>query len=100
MNAGGENTKRLGQPERRHFAGEGGPLDSYRNFAIATVATPPAPATSGTSLTVALGQGARFPTPPFNAHRLAIKRSVSGPNERGSGPRDGHDRGCFNGVDP
>jgi hypothetical protein len=40
--------------------------DSHKNLAISTVATPPSPATSGTSLTVTAGQGARFPTPPFN----------------------------------
>lgn len=35
--------------------------------ALSTVATAPSPASSGTSLTVATGQGSRFPTPPFDA---------------------------------
>jgi prepilin-type N-terminal cleavage/methylation domain-containing protein len=34
--------------------------------ALSTVATAPSPASSGTSLTVASGQGSRFPTPPFD----------------------------------
>ncbi len=41
--------------------------DSHANFAASTVATAPSPASSGTSLTVAAGQGALFSTPPFNA---------------------------------
>ncbi len=41
--------------------------DAHANFAYSTVATAPSPATSGTSLVVAAGQGALFPTPPFNA---------------------------------
>lgn len=40
--------------------------DAHKNFAYSTVATAPSPATSGTSLVVAAGQGALFPTPPFN----------------------------------
>jgi hypothetical protein len=43
-----------------------GILDQYKNLALATIATPPAPATSGTSLTVTPGQAANLPTPPFN----------------------------------
>jgi hypothetical protein len=35
----------------------------YKNLAISTVATAPSPASSGTSLVVAAGQGARFPQP-------------------------------------
>lgn len=42
-------------------------FDAHKNFAISTVATAPSPATSGTSLVVAAGQGSRFPTVPFNA---------------------------------
>lgn len=42
-------------------------MDNHKNFAYSTVATAPSPATSGTSLTVAAGQGTRFPTAPFNA---------------------------------
>lgn len=41
-------------------------FDAHANFALSTVATPPTPATSGTSLVVAAGTGTRFPTPPFN----------------------------------
>lgn len=40
--------------------------DSHANFAYGTVLTAPSPATSGTSLVLNSGQGARFPTPPFN----------------------------------
>lgn len=41
--------------------------DTHKNLAYSTVATAPSPATSGTSLVVAAGQGTLFPTPPFNA---------------------------------
>jgi hypothetical protein len=41
--------------------------DAHLNFAASTVATAPSPAASGTSLVVAAGQGALFPTVPFNA---------------------------------
>lgn len=41
--------------------------DAHANLAISTVATAPSPATSGTSLVVTAGQGARFPAVPFNA---------------------------------
>ena len=41
--------------------------DSHANLAYGTVLTAPSPATTGTSLTVSSGQGAHFPTPPFNA---------------------------------
>lgn len=40
--------------------------DQHTNFAYSTVATAPSPASSGTSLVVAAGQGALFPTVPFN----------------------------------
>lgn len=40
--------------------------DAVKNFAYTTVATAPSPATSGTSLVVASGTGALFPTAPFN----------------------------------
>lgn len=50
------------------FYSEGRNLaDLHKNFAYSTVATAPSPASSGTSLVVAAGQGALFPTPPFNA---------------------------------
>jgi hypothetical protein len=41
--------------------------DLHRNFAYSTIATAPSPPTSGTSVVIAAGEGARFPTPPFNA---------------------------------
>ena len=41
--------------------------DAHKNFAYSTVATAPSPASSGTSLVVATGDGALFPTVPFNA---------------------------------
>lgn len=41
-------------------------FDAHRNFAYSTVAVAPIPATSGTLLTVAAGDGAKFPVPPFN----------------------------------
>lgn len=41
-------------------------FDAHSNLAYSTVATAPSPATSGTSLVVAAGQGSRFPSPPFN----------------------------------
>src|SRR3990167_8462501 len=41
--------------------------DAHKNFAYSTVATAPSPAASGTSLVVAAGDGAKFPTVPFNA---------------------------------
>jgi hypothetical protein len=41
--------------------------DAAMNFATSTVAIAPSPATSGTTLSVQSGQGARFPAAPFNA---------------------------------
>jgi hypothetical protein len=41
--------------------------DAHANFAVSSVATAPSPATSGTSLVVASGEGSRFPAVPFNA---------------------------------
>lgn len=41
--------------------------DAHKNFATSLVATAPSPATSGTSLVVTGGDGAKFPNPPFNA---------------------------------
>ena len=41
-------------------------FDSHANFGYSTVLIAPAPPNSGTSLTVAAGQGALFPTAPFN----------------------------------
>jgi hypothetical protein len=41
--------------------------DAHKNFAFSSVATPPSPASSGLSLVVAPGEGALFPSPPFNA---------------------------------
>lgn len=42
-------------------------FDAHKNFAYSTVDVVPSPADSGTSLTVASGEGSRLPTPPFNA---------------------------------
>ena len=42
-------------------------FDAKKNFAYSVVAVAPSPAASGTSLDVAPGDGAKFPTPPFNA---------------------------------
>jgi len=42
-------------------------VDALKNFAYSLVATPPSPATSGTSLTVTATQGAYFPAAPFDA---------------------------------
>lgn len=42
-------------------------FDAHKNFAISTVVTAPSPATSGTTLVVTTGEGARFPAVPFNA---------------------------------
>lgn len=42
-------------------------FDSHKNLAYSAVATAPSPSTSGTSLAVTSGDGAKFPTPPFNA---------------------------------
>ena len=42
-------------------------FDNHKNFAYSTVATAPSPASSGTSLVVQSGDGAKFPTAPFNA---------------------------------
>lgn len=41
--------------------------DNFKNFAFSTVATAPSPATTGTSLVVASGEGVLFPAVPFNA---------------------------------
>ena len=41
-------------------------VDAIKNQAYSLVATAPSPATSGTSLVVTGGQGALFPTPPFD----------------------------------
>lgn len=40
--------------------------DALTNFSYSTVLTPPAPASSGTSLVVQSGDGAKFPTVPFD----------------------------------
>lgn len=41
-------------------------MDNHKNFAYGVVAVAPSPATSGTTLEVSTGQGALFPTAPFN----------------------------------
>jgi hypothetical protein len=43
------------------------PFDAVKNLAVSTVATPPSPATSGTSLIVASGEGANFASVSFDA---------------------------------
>lgn len=50
----------LGLPQPENF-------DAHKNFAYSTVATAPSPASSGTSLVVAAGDGSKFPAAPFNA---------------------------------
>lgn len=42
-------------------------IPNLKNFAVATVATPPSPATTGTSLVLSSGLGARMPATPFQA---------------------------------
>src|SRR5262245_8301232 len=41
-------------------------FDAHKNFARSSVVVAPSPPSSGTSLTVAAGDGGLFPTPPFN----------------------------------
>lgn len=47
-------------------------FDAHKNLAYSLVATAPAPAASGTSLTVTAGTGTRFPAVPFNATIWAV----------------------------
>ena len=42
-------------------------MDDMKNFAYGTVATAPTPNTSGETFVLQTGQGATFPTAPFNA---------------------------------
>ena len=42
-------------------------FDAHKNLAVSAVLTPPTPATTGTTLGVTAGHGARFPAVPFNA---------------------------------
>ena len=58
-------------------------FDAHKNFAYSTVLTPPSPASSGTQVTVASGDGSKFPAAPFNltlAHanvgRLSTKATL------------------------
>lgn len=55
-------------------------FDLHKNLAIATVATPPVPPQSGTSLTVQTGEGSRFPTAPFNATVFPANVAISPSN--------------------
>lgn len=41
-------------------------FDAHKNFSYSTVLTAPSPASSGTSLVVQSGDGAKFPAVPFN----------------------------------
>lgn len=43
-------------------------MDAHKNFAYSTVLTAPSPATSGTSLVLASGGGAKMPAAPFNGN--------------------------------
>lgn len=47
-------------------------MDQHANFGYGTVATPPSPADSGTSLVLTTGQGARFPNPADGNYNLTI----------------------------
>jgi len=42
-------------------------FDAHLNLAVSSIAVAPSPPTSGTSITVGSGEGARFPAVPFNA---------------------------------
>ena len=42
-------------------------FDAHKNLAVATVATPPSPPTSGSGVGVNASEGGRFPAVPFNA---------------------------------
>src|SRR4029434_8177124 len=42
-------------------------FDAHKNLASSTVATPPSPPGTGSTLVVAAGQGTRFPAAPFDA---------------------------------
>jgi hypothetical protein len=42
-------------------------FDPHANLAVSAIATAPSPPTTGTTLTVSAGEGARFPAAPFNA---------------------------------
>lgn len=53
-------------------------MDDYVNFGITTVAVAPSPATSGLSLTVATGGGAKLPVPPFD---LVVCPAGAQPND-------------------
>jgi hypothetical protein len=55
-------------------------MDAHKNFAVSTVATAPTPATSGTSLVVAAGQGTLFPAVPFNATIWPVSVSATSAN--------------------
>lgn len=66
-------------------------FDAHRDFAFSTVATAPSPAGSGLSLTVASGEGSRFPDPategPYNVVVWATGQSpiwASGGNTGGN----------------
>lgn len=55
-------------------------FDAKKNFAYGVVSTAPSPATSGTSVTLQAGHGARFPAPPFNAVVWPEKSGALGSN--------------------
>lgn len=47
-------------------------MDALVNFGYSTVAVAPTPSTSGSALTVATGQGSRFPTAPFDVTLVPV----------------------------
>lgn len=55
-------------------------FDQHANLAVGTITVAPSPATSGTSLTLQSGQGALFPTPPFNATYTPASSSPTSTN--------------------
>lgn len=54
------------------------------NFAVSTVATAPSPATSGTSLVVASGEGSRFPDPASQNYNVVVCPSNERPTPANS----------------
>lgn len=54
-------------------------FDAHANFALSSVAVAPSPPSSGTTLTVATGQGALFPTAPYNCTVQPVAPYVGSP---------------------
>lgn len=55
-------------------------FDLHRNFAVSLITSAPVPATSGTSLVVSGGDGAKFPAPPFDATVWPVNVAASTAN--------------------